>query len=192
MVERGIKRGQLATLASRPPKAILLLWPSGQTRVKAVLGADTDGYANGLTRILNTTVRHCGSPMPSVPRLPGSRPSALTGEFGISLWNLLSACAADPSLEDGQQGPLLLAAKGKARLEVEAVREAAGRAKLEEADLGKRRGSAIGGFSVGDGSWGGGRPRAARSRGLGVVRSSIRNERSGLGVWTSLGIVLAW
>jgi len=102
---------------------------------KALLGADTEGYKNGLTRILNTTVGHCGSPIPSVPRPSDYQPSALTGEFGISLWNLVSACAADPSLKDGQHGPLVLAAKGKARADVEEVREAAGRAKLAEADL---------------------------------------------------------
>jgi len=102
---------------------------------KALLGADTMLYANGLSRILNTTVGHCGFPAPSVKRPDDTRPSALTGEFGISLWNLLSACAADPTLKDGQHGPLILVAKGKARDEVETVRAAASHAKLSKAHL---------------------------------------------------------
>jgi len=102
---------------------------------KAVLGADTQGYANGLTRILGKTVWRCGSPAPSVPRPPEHQPSALSGDFGISLWNLLSACAADWNLADGEQGPIVLAAKGAARAEVASVREAASSAKLSEAGL---------------------------------------------------------
>lgn len=67
---------------------------------KSLVGSETVGYQNGLKRFLFKDTNGC-------------QPRA--GVFGRVLWGLLAACSADPTLEDGQQGPLLLVAKaGKA------------------------------------------------------------------------------
>lgn len=102
---------------------------------KSLLGAGTVGYDNGLARILNTTVPHCGTPSPGVARPEGYEPSALTGEFGMTLWALLSACAADPTLRAGGQGPSIIVAKASRRPEVDTVRMAASTAPLAGANL---------------------------------------------------------
>mmetsp|Transcript_45506 Transcript_45506/g.114608 ORF Transcript_45506/g.114608 Transcript_45506/m.114608 type:complete len:636 (+) Transcript_45506:74-1981(+) len=102
---------------------------------KALLGAGTSGYDNGLSRILNTSVPHCSSPAPSVRPKHEVEPSALTGEFGVTLWNLLAACAADPSLAQGGHGPMLLVAKGSTPAEVADVRKLAKETPLEDARL---------------------------------------------------------
>mmetsp|Transcript_82899 Transcript_82899/g.173572 ORF Transcript_82899/g.173572 Transcript_82899/m.173572 type:complete len:638 (+) Transcript_82899:50-1963(+) len=103
---------------------------------KALLGADTDGYDNGLSRILKTDVPHCAPPSASIKVGEDPVRSALTGEFGMSLWYLLAACAADPSLQGGREGPSLLVAKGSKPAEVAEVRTQASSAPLRRAQLG--------------------------------------------------------
>jgi hypothetical protein len=90
---------------------------------KALLGAGTEAYSNGLTRILQRTVPHCVPPAPSVRQAGRPDPSALTGDFGMTMWHLLAACAADPTLLDGAQGPVVLVAKGSKPANVSEVRE---------------------------------------------------------------------
>jgi len=73
---------------------------------KVYLGARTEGYDSGLDRLMT---------------MCGNRQS----DFMEAFVDLLAACAADPGLQDGQQGPLLLTAKAGAAPSVEAVRAAA-------------------------------------------------------------------
>jgi len=80
---------------------------------KSLIGANTDGYANGFLRFLETPA----------PALGGCTPAK--GEFGKALWHLLAACAADPGLTGGAQGPALLVAKASDEPGVDAVRAAA-------------------------------------------------------------------
>jgi len=79
------------------------------------LGATTPGYSSGLARLM----KMC----------PG------TGNFREAFAYLLAACAADPTLKDGEQGPLLVAAKAFAAPTVPEVRAAAAGVSLEGADL---------------------------------------------------------
>lgn len=74
---------------------------------KSLLGAPTLGYNNGLLRFMD------------VLRRPARR-----GDFGRSWWLLLAACAADPTLKDGAQGPMLLVAKASDAPDVSIVRAA--------------------------------------------------------------------
>merc|ERR1719221_689975 len=85
-----------------------------------MIGAGTGGYANGLLRYLE------------FPATGGC--TASTGDFGRSLFSLLAACAADPGLKNGGQGPLLLVAKGSTP-EVGTVREASKAASMVGAGL---------------------------------------------------------
>ncbi|CAE8636235.1 unnamed protein product [Polarella glacialis] len=66
---------------------------------KSMLGANTLGYENGLGRLMFKKEADTDC-----------IPSA--GDFGKSWWGLLAACAADPNLVDGSQGPLVLVTKG--------------------------------------------------------------------------------
>jgi len=103
---------------------------------KVLLGAGTDGYENGLTRILHTAVPHAETVIPGVNQEGRPTPSAMTGDFGMSLWKLLAACAADPTLEDGAQGPMLVAAKGRGPVDVSEVRNMSKKVALKESKLG--------------------------------------------------------
>jgi len=78
------------------------------------LGATTPGYNSGLERL-----------MAMCP----------TGGFRESFASLLAACAADPTLKAGRQGPLLLVAKAGNRPSVESVRSAASTVSMEAAGL---------------------------------------------------------
>eukprot|EP00913_Durusdinium_trenchii_P021472 g20180.t1 len=72
---------------------------------KAFLGSKTPGYQSGLRRLM----KMCKT----------------TGDFRKAFASLLAACYADPTLANGGQGPILLAAKAKVAPSVEAVREKA-------------------------------------------------------------------
>jgi len=87
---------------------------------KSLLGAGTEGYKNGLLRFLEKKTKH------GVSR---------KGDFGRSWWGLLAACAADPLMENGQQGPQLLVAKAEEYSEVSVVRELAKRVSCGDASL---------------------------------------------------------
>lgn len=90
---------------------------------KSLIGAKTQGYNNGLLRYLNmpgTLPQNC------VPR---------TNDFGKAWWGLLAACAADPGLEDGGQGPMLLVTKAKDKPDVQTVRELSKKVSLSAAGL---------------------------------------------------------
>lgn len=87
---------------------------------KSLMGAGTAGYANGLKRYLSTPAGDC------TPR---------SGDFGRSLFFLLATCAADPSLADGAQGPLLLVAKAKPQPSVDEVRGIANDVPMTDASL---------------------------------------------------------
>jgi len=90
---------------------------------KSLLGAKTQGYANGLQRYME---------------MPGTLPPNCvprTNDFGKAWWHLLAACSADPGLKDGGQGPMLLVAKAKNKPDVAAVREMGKEAKLSSAGL---------------------------------------------------------
>lgn len=66
---------------------------------KSLTGAGTAGYQNGLVRFMHKAV--------------GGRCTPSSGDFGKAWWGLLAACAADPTLKGGAQGPLLIAAKAR-------------------------------------------------------------------------------
>lgn len=85
---------------------------------KSLLGSQTLGYNNGLLRFMEIAQR-----------------PARKGDFGRAWWLLLAACAADPSLQGGAQGPRLLAAKAAASPDVSVVRNASEAAPLSGADL---------------------------------------------------------
>mmetsp|Transcript_28779 Transcript_28779/g.46202 ORF Transcript_28779/g.46202 Transcript_28779/m.46202 type:complete len:622 (+) Transcript_28779:55-1920(+) len=82
---------------------------------QSLLGAKTLGYDSGLARL-----------MAMCPR---------TGDFRESFVSLIAACAGDPGLKEGKQGPLLLTAKAESAPDVETVRAAAANAKLSDAGL---------------------------------------------------------
>mmetsp|Transcript_73140 Transcript_73140/g.131727 ORF Transcript_73140/g.131727 Transcript_73140/m.131727 type:complete len:606 (+) Transcript_73140:46-1863(+) len=82
---------------------------------KTFIGARTEGYDSGLSRLMHMC-RH-------------------GGDFRKAFVSLLAACAVDPTLADGKQGPLLLVAKADAAPSVSSVRAAAKGATLEAAGL---------------------------------------------------------
>jgi len=82
---------------------------------KAYFGSTTPGYDSGLARLMNMC-KH-------------------GGDFRVAFASLLAACAADPTLRKGGQGPMLVVAKADAAPSVDAVREAAVTAPLSEAGL---------------------------------------------------------
>mmetsp|Transcript_24161 Transcript_24161/g.68430 ORF Transcript_24161/g.68430 Transcript_24161/m.68430 type:complete len:683 (-) Transcript_24161:83-2131(-) len=82
---------------------------------KTLMGAGTKEYDNGLTRFMNTCVR--------------------TGGFAKSMVTLVASCAADPTLKDGKQGPLLVVARGADPTSVQAARGVAASARLSNAGL---------------------------------------------------------
>lgn len=92
---------------------------------KSLLGAELDGYANGLVRMLE---------IPATMN-PAGVCTAISGDLGRSLWQLLAACAADPLLKDGGQGPMLLVAKAKDRPSVDDVRSAGANANMASSGL---------------------------------------------------------
>eukprot|EP00929_Paragymnodinium_shiwhaense_P001205 TRINITY_DN101427_c0_g1_i1.p1 TRINITY_DN101427_c0_g1~~TRINITY_DN101427_c0_g1_i1.p1 ORF type:complete len:750 (+),score=136.75 TRINITY_DN101427_c0_g1_i1:64-2313(+) len=89
---------------------------------RSLVGSNTAGYANGLLRFLQKDVEW-------------ARCSAQTGEFGKSLWGLLAACAADPALKNGRQGPILVVAKAKDKPSMQFLRNASGDTRLLDAGL---------------------------------------------------------
>eukprot|EP00411_Alexandrium_monilatum_P051838 CAMPEP_0175431684 /NCGR_PEP_ID=MMETSP0095-20121207/52499_1 /TAXON_ID=311494 /ORGANISM="Alexandrium monilatum, Strain CCMP3105" /LENGTH=630 /DNA_ID=CAMNT_0016731169 /DNA_START=55 /DNA_END=1947 /DNA_ORIENTATION=- len=88
---------------------------------KSLVGAGTEGYANGLLRYLD--------------KVANSGCQARKGAFGRAYLVLLAACAADPALANGGQGPLLVAAKASAQPEVETVRAESRQGKMASAGL---------------------------------------------------------
>lgn len=92
---------------------------------KTLLGARTSKYKNGFARILDLKVEKEGQ----------KSCTARTGNFGVAWWNLLTACAADPALENFDQGPMLLVAKAAKPLEVNHLRKAGRYAPLADAAL---------------------------------------------------------
>lgn len=88
---------------------------------QSLVGAGTEGYANGLLRYLE--------------KVSNGGCQARKSAFGRAYFVLLAACAADPTLKSGGQGPLLVAAKATAPEEVEAVRAAGRKAKMQHAGL---------------------------------------------------------
>lgn len=90
---------------------------------KSLLGSKTPGYNNGLARYME---------------MPGSKPKGCTprtSDFGKSWWALLAACSADPGLQGGGQGPMLLVTKAKPKPDVASVREMSKSVKLTSAGL---------------------------------------------------------
>ncbi|CAE8655699.1 unnamed protein product [Polarella glacialis] len=79
------------------------------------IGSKTEGYNSGLSRLMSM----CRG----------------GGDFRQAFASLLAACAADPTLANGGQGPMLLVAKANAPPSVESVRAVAKEAKLQEAGL---------------------------------------------------------
>lgn len=88
---------------------------------KSLLGAGTNGYKNGLHRLLEKAV-------------PGQGP-ARAGGFGRSFWILLATCAADPSLVNGGEGPMLLVAKALDSPDMSTVRDKSTQVPLSQAGL---------------------------------------------------------
>mmetsp|Transcript_107608 Transcript_107608/g.273168 ORF Transcript_107608/g.273168 Transcript_107608/m.273168 type:complete len:637 (-) Transcript_107608:81-1991(-) len=82
---------------------------------KTLMGAGTKEYDNGLTRFMNTCAR--------------------TGGFAKSMVTLVASCAADPTLKDGKQGPLLVVARGADPTSVQAARGVAASTPLSNAGL---------------------------------------------------------
>lgn len=82
---------------------------------KSYLGAKARGYNAGLFRLMSM----CPD----------------TGDFRHSFAMLLAACAADPTLANGNQGPLLLTAKARAPPSVEEVRQKAEGVSMQAAKL---------------------------------------------------------
>lgn len=75
---------------------------------KSLVGSKTVGYDNGLSRfMLKRTSGGC---------------APVQGDFGRAWWGFLVTCAADPLLNNGAQGPLLLAAQALPPPTVETVR----------------------------------------------------------------------
>mmetsp|Transcript_39515 Transcript_39515/g.113701 ORF Transcript_39515/g.113701 Transcript_39515/m.113701 type:complete len:654 (+) Transcript_39515:59-2020(+) len=98
---------------------------------KSLVGAGTVGYENGLLRFMNQKVDGTSIFDPAqkgqVPRKAG---------FGQAWWHQLAACAADPLLEGGGQGTLLLMARsGPEEPSVADVRDASSGARLSGAGL---------------------------------------------------------
>jgi len=89
---------------------------------KSLLGAGTRGYANGLLRLLDKK-----------PEWGNCTPR--TAEFGRAFFSLLAACAADPGLANGAQGPVLIAAKAEPPQEMDAIRNASRGAAMANAGL---------------------------------------------------------
>lgn len=112
---------------------------------QALIGAPTVGYANGLHRFLSK-------------RVPWSGCTPRRGDFGRSLVELLAACAADPTLREGRQGPMLVVAKAGAPPPMADVRAAAADAALGGAlrVCEYQLGGATLGATLGGGSRGGG------------------------------------
>lgn len=90
---------------------------------KSFVGSETVGYANGLLRFMHKQV---GGPTGC---------TAAGGDFGRAWWTLLAACAADPSLSGGGQGPVLVAAKARDEPPMEQLWSAAEDAPLAAAGL---------------------------------------------------------
>jgi hypothetical protein len=88
---------------------------------KSLIRANTDGYANGLARFLDFPV--------------GTTCTARNGDFGRAFFYLLGACAADPTLQDGGQGPQLLVAKASEEPSVPEIRQAAFTVAMDGAGL---------------------------------------------------------
>lgn len=88
---------------------------------KSLMGAETIGYQNGLVRFMHKSVY--------------GKCTAAAGDFGQAWWTLLAACAADPGLVDGAQGPLLLAIKADKHPSMVTVRTAARDASMDGAGL---------------------------------------------------------
>jgi hypothetical protein len=98
---------------------------------QSLLGAETTGYDNFLLRYLERDCPHaCLSH-------DGSSCRSQKNTFARALWNLLAACAADPGLADGKQGPLLLLAKAKGVEKdlIDHLQKASGYAKMNGAGL---------------------------------------------------------
>ena len=85
---------------------------------KSFFGAKTPGYNSGLRRLMKMCPRE--------------------GDFRKAFASLLAACYADPSLANGGQGPILLAAKAKVAPSVEEVREKAKAESIQMASAGLR------------------------------------------------------
>lgn len=90
---------------------------------QALMGATTEGYANGLSRYLDVNATNDGGCLPR------------NGDFGRALVALLAACAADPALSAGGQGPLLVVAKARHKPNASTVRGESGNATLASAGL---------------------------------------------------------
>jgi len=88
---------------------------------QSLVGAGTEGYANGLLRYLE--------------KVANSGCQARKGAFGRAYFVLLAACAADPTLARGAQGPLLVVAKGTAPAELEDVRRMGRKGMMNHAGL---------------------------------------------------------
>eukprot|EP00933_Yihiella_yeosuensis_P027564 TRINITY_DN21461_c0_g1_i1.p1 TRINITY_DN21461_c0_g1~~TRINITY_DN21461_c0_g1_i1.p1 ORF type:complete len:693 (-),score=119.14 TRINITY_DN21461_c0_g1_i1:72-2150(-) len=82
---------------------------------QTLLGATTKGYDSGLARLMAMCPKR--------------------GHFREAFVALLAACAADPTLKNGGQGPLLLTAKAGAAPDVDSVRAAAVTANMSAAGL---------------------------------------------------------
>jgi len=88
---------------------------------KSLIGSSTEGYDNGLQRFIFKEV--------------GGQCTPGSSDFGKAWWGLLAACAADPNLKAGAQGPILIAAKAKDMPSMADVRDMASATLLSEAQL---------------------------------------------------------
>jgi len=87
---------------------------------KSLVGAGLDGYDHGLKRFMFKTTECCNC-------------EPQTGDFGKSWWGLLTACAADPTLKGGAQGPMLIVAKGRAGVDPQILMDASDHVPLADA-----------------------------------------------------------
>jgi len=87
---------------------------------KSLVGAGLDGYDHGLKRFMFKTTEYC-------------KCEPQTGDFGKSWWGLLTACAADPTLKGGAQGPMLIVAKGRAGADPQHLMDASDHVPLADA-----------------------------------------------------------
>lgn len=87
---------------------------------KALIGARTRGYDSGLLRFMSMR-----------PSWTSCTPRS--GDFGRSVVELLAACAADPTLANGAQGPMILVGKAAAPQSMATTRTSASTAPLRGA-----------------------------------------------------------
>lgn len=88
---------------------------------KTLIGSNTDGYNNGLARYLSK--EGFGGCVPKQDK------------YAKALFALLAACAGDPSLSGGKQGPMVIVAKPQASTDLHSLQDMSRNINLADAGL---------------------------------------------------------